>query len=73
MHQRTNELLQGIISQILKIKIQNVMTGGRLNWRKKHKKHKIFGKINNFQMNKNLNWNWGIGALVHPSTWTLAH
>ena len=38
MHQRTNELLQGIISQILKIKIQNVMTGGRLNWRKKHKK-----------------------------------
>ena len=52
------------------------MTGGRLNWRKKHKKHKIFGKINNFQMNKKFELelgHWCNGASEHLDTSALTH
>ena len=72
MHQRTNELFQGIISQILKIKYHNTECDdwGPFKLAKSIKNIKYLSKIIIFKI-KNLNW--GICALVHLSIWTLAY
>ena len=72
MHQRTNELLQEIISQILKIKYHNTECDdwGPFKLAKSIKNIKYLSKIIIFKI-KNLNW--GICALVHLSIWTLAY